>query len=57
MNVSEAVAERETLEYDIYPPALWEPYRTYRFECGEGSVPGDRCPTRGQGGTAAADGP
>ena len=21
--------------YDIYPPKLWDPYRTYRFELGE----------------------
>ncbi len=25
----------EPPEYDIYPPALWEPYRTRRFKCGE----------------------
>jgi nitroreductase len=25
----------ETPEYNVYPPDLWEPYRTYRFECGE----------------------
>lgn len=25
----------ETPEYSIYPPDLWEPYRSYRFECGE----------------------
>jgi nitroreductase len=35
------VAERavagapETAEYNIYPPELWEPYRTYRFQCAE----------------------
>ena len=23
------------MEYDIYPPKLWDPYRTYRFELGE----------------------
>jgi nitroreductase len=23
------------MEYDIYPPSLWDPYRTYRFELGE----------------------
>lgn len=22
-------------EYNVYPPDLWEPYRTYRYECGE----------------------
>ena len=27
--------ERETPEYDVYPPGLWEPHRTYRFEVGE----------------------
>ena len=25
----------EPMEYDIYPPNLWEPFRTRRFECGE----------------------
>jgi len=25
----------ETPEYDVYPPNLWEPFRTRRFECGE----------------------
>ena len=25
----------ETMEYDIYPPKLWDPYRTYRFDVGE----------------------
>jgi nitroreductase len=25
----------ETAEYEIYPPNLWEPYRSYRFQCGE----------------------
>ncbi len=25
----------ETPEYDIYPPELWEPYRSRRFKCGE----------------------
>ena len=25
----------EPPEYDIYPPALWEPYRSRRFKCGE----------------------
>lgn len=25
----------EAGEYDIYPPSLWEPYRTNRFELGE----------------------
>lgn len=24
-----------SMEYDIYPPSLWDPYRTYRFELGE----------------------
>ena len=23
------------MEYDIYPPSLWDPYRTYRFQNGE----------------------
>lgn len=23
------------MEYDIYPPKLWDPYRTYRFQVGE----------------------
>jgi len=25
----------ETPEYDVYPPELWEPYRSRRFKCGE----------------------
>lgn len=25
----------ETPEYDVYPPNLWEPFRTRRFVCGE----------------------
>ena len=25
----------ETPEYDVYPPNLWDPLRTRRFECGE----------------------
>ena len=25
----------ETPEYDVYPPNLWEPLRTRRFQCGE----------------------
>ena len=25
----------EEPEYDIYPPGLWEPYRSRRFKCGE----------------------
>lgn len=25
----------EDLEYEIYPPGLWEPYRSRRFKCGE----------------------
>jgi nitroreductase len=35
--VAERTAARdfETPEYEVYPRALWEPYRTYRFECGE----------------------
>src|ERR1700761_3013569 len=27
--------EGEGLEYPIYPPNLWEPYRSRRFKCGE----------------------
>ena len=27
--------ERETPHYDIYPPKLWEPHRSYRYKCGE----------------------
>ena len=23
------------MEYDVYPPKLWDPYRTYRYELGE----------------------
>lgn len=25
----------ETPEYDVYPPDLWDPFRTRRFQCGE----------------------
>jgi nitroreductase len=25
----------EEPEYDVYPPNLWDPYRTRRYECGE----------------------
>ena len=25
----------KTMEYDVYPPSLWDPYRTYRFQLGE----------------------
>ena len=25
----------EKTEYDVYPPHLWEPYRSRRFKCGE----------------------
>jgi len=25
----------ETAQYDVYPPSLWDPFRTRRFECGE----------------------
>ncbi|MEZ5237248.1 MAG: nitroreductase [Acidimicrobiales bacterium] len=25
----------ETPAYDVYPPSLWEPFRTRRFQCGE----------------------
>jgi len=31
----QAAGERETPEYDVYPAALWDPYRSYRYECGE----------------------
>jgi len=33
----EFIADRpiEVGEYDIYPPSLWEPYRTNRFQVGE----------------------
>lgn len=30
-----AAGQFETPEYDVYPASLWEPYRSYRFECGE----------------------
>jgi nitroreductase len=30
-----AGAPPEALDYDIYPPNLWPPYRDYRFELGE----------------------
>ncbi|MBI1408301.1 MAG: nitroreductase [Caulobacter sp.] len=25
----------EEPEYDVYPPELWDPYRTHRYQCGE----------------------
>jgi len=25
----------ESMEYDVYPPKLWDPYRSYRFTLGE----------------------
>lgn len=25
----------ETVEYDVYPPKLWDPYRSYRYAVGE----------------------
>ena len=33
----ELIATRpmEKAEYDVYPPNLWDPFRTRRFECGE----------------------
>jgi len=30
-----AATPMETPEYDVYPPDLWEPFRTRRFQCGE----------------------
>jgi nitroreductase len=30
-----AAAGPEEPEYDVYPPNLWEPFRTRRFQCGE----------------------
>jgi nitroreductase len=30
-----AAGQFETPEYEVYPASLWEPYRSYRFECGE----------------------
>jgi nitroreductase len=30
-----ATTPMETPEYDVYPPQLWEPFRTRRFVCGE----------------------
>ncbi len=30
-----ASADRETPQYDVYPPNLWDPYRTNRFSLGE----------------------
>ena len=28
-------ANAEEPEYEVYPPALWDPFRTRRYECGE----------------------
>ena len=41
----------ETPEYDVYPPNLWEPLRTRRFQCGEDlyatiGIPRDDKPAR-----------
>jgi len=41
----------ETPEYDVYPPNLWDPLRTRRFECGEDlyatiGIPRDDKPAR-----------
>src|ERR1700719_2441276 len=30
-----AASPMETPEYDVYPPNLWDPFRTRRFVCGE----------------------
>lgn len=30
-----AAGEREAPQYEVYPPNLWEPYRSYRFKTGE----------------------
>jgi nitroreductase len=30
-----AATPMETPEYDVYPPELWDPFRTRRFQCGE----------------------
>jgi len=30
-----AATPMEAPEYDVYPPELWEPFRTRRFQCGE----------------------
>jgi len=33
---AEAMAQGgEPIEYDVYPPKLWEPFRTRRYACGE----------------------
>jgi nitroreductase len=41
----------ETPEYEVYPPNLWEPFRTRRFQCGEDlyasiGIPRDDRPAR-----------
>ncbi len=30
-----AAGQRERAQYDVYPPNLWEPHRSYRFQLGE----------------------
>jgi nitroreductase len=30
-----AASPLEEPEYDVYPPSLWEPFRTRRYQCGE----------------------
>jgi nitroreductase len=30
-----AAGPMETPEYDVYPPDLWDPFRTRRYQCGE----------------------
>jgi nitroreductase len=44
-------AGMETPEYDVYPPDLWDPFRTRRFVCGEDlyaaiSIPREDKPAR-----------
>jgi nitroreductase len=46
-----AASPLEEAEYDVYPPNLWDPFRTRRFECGEDlyasiGIPRDDRPSR-----------
>ncbi len=35
LKIRVAGSPMEEPEYDVYPPSLWEPFRTRRYQCGE----------------------
>jgi nitroreductase len=43
----------EEPEYDVYPPNLWEPFRTRRFQCGEDLYASIDIPRDNRGGRLA----